>query len=54
MDALTWFKSVFHRGLTTPAPLRADVASEMWPDIPLHLAAARLRPESGRREAATR
>jgi hypothetical protein len=44
MDALTWFKSVLHRGLTTPDPLRADVATEMWPDVPLHLAAARLRP----------
>jgi hypothetical protein len=44
MDALTWFKSVFRRGLTTPAPLRADVASEMWPDVPLHLVAASLRP----------
>jgi len=44
MDALTWFKSVLHRGLATPAPLRAEVASEMWPEVPLHLAAARLRP----------
>ena len=39
MDALTWFKSVFQR-----APLRADVATELWPDVPLHLVAAHLRP----------
>jgi hypothetical protein len=44
MDALTWFKSVFRRELTTPDALRADVATEMWADVPLHLAAARLRP----------
>src|SRR5690349_14980377 len=44
MDALTWFKTVFHRGLATPAQMGADVATEMWPDVPLHLAAARLRP----------
>jgi len=44
MDALTWFKSVFQRALTTPASLRADMATEAWADVPLHLAAARLRP----------
>jgi hypothetical protein len=44
MDALTWFKSVFRRALTTSDPLRADLDTEMWPDVPLHLAAARLRP----------
>jgi hypothetical protein len=33
MDALTWFKSVFHR---------AQVKE--WADVPLHVAAARLRP----------
>ena len=41
MDALTWFKSVFRRAR---APVRADVASESWADVPLHLVAARLRP----------
>ena len=47
MDALTWFKSVFQRGLTTPAPLRADLATEEWADVPpLHLVAARLRPRA--------
>ena len=51
MDALTWFKSVFQRALTTPAPLRADVATEMWGDVPLHLAAARLRPATALAEA---
>jgi hypothetical protein len=44
MDALTWFKTAFRHGLTTPAPFRADVATERWADVPLHLAAARLRP----------
>jgi hypothetical protein len=46
MDALTWFKSVFHRESATP--LRADVATEQWDDVPLHLAAARLRPATAR------
>ena len=41
MDALTWFKSVFRRALMTPAPLRADVDTEMWDDVPLHRVAAR-------------
>src|SRR5262245_25673269 len=44
MDALTWFKSVFQRALATPAPPRVDMATEQWADVPLHLAAARLRP----------
>jgi len=46
MDALTWFKSAFHHAQATPAPVRADVASERWPEVPLHVAAARLRPPS--------
>jgi hypothetical protein len=45
MDALTWFKSVFRRALVmTPAPLSADVATELWDDVPLYQVAARLRP----------
>jgi hypothetical protein len=44
MDALTWFKSVFHRSRATPALLRADLATEQWADVPLHHMAARLRP----------
>jgi len=44
MDSLTWFKSVFQRAAATPASLRADAATEPWPDAPLHLVAARLRP----------
>ena len=39
MDALTWFKSVFHRA---PAPSGADSATDAV--VPLHVAAARLRP----------
>jgi hypothetical protein len=44
MDALTWFKSVFQPGAATHAPLRADLATAPWADVPLHVAAARLRP----------
>ena len=44
MDALTWFKSVFQRERATSASLHADVATEPWAEVPLHLAAARLRP----------
>jgi len=44
MDALTWFKSVFGRAPATSDRLRPEVAAEPWPDVPLHLAAARLRP----------
>jgi hypothetical protein len=44
MDALTWFKSVFHRGQPTQHLSRADAATESWADVPLHLVAARLRP----------
>jgi hypothetical protein len=44
MDSLTWFKSVFQRAAATPASLHADLATEQWPDVPLHLVAARLRP----------
>jgi hypothetical protein len=44
MDALTWFKSVFHRGRPTDDLSRADAATESWADVPLHLVAARLRP----------
>jgi hypothetical protein len=35
MDALTWFKAAIHREGATPEPS---------PAVPLHLAAARLRP----------
>jgi hypothetical protein len=48
MDALTWFKSVFQRGRETPGVLRADLATEQWTDVPLHLVAARLRPPVAR------
>ena len=48
MDALTWFKSVFQRARPTPDALRADLATEPWADVPLHLAAARLRPPPAR------
>jgi len=44
MDALTWFKSVLQRGGASSALLRADLATEEWADVPLHVAAARLRP----------
>lgn len=44
MDALTWFKSVFGHVPATADRSRPDVATESWPDVPLHLAAARLRP----------
>ena len=50
MDALTWFKSVFRRALATPA-LRADLATEAWDDVPLHLVAARLRPRAAPADA---
>jgi hypothetical protein len=42
MDALTWFKSVFQRARANP--LHADLATEPWGDVPLHVMAARLRP----------
>ena len=44
MDALTWFKSVFRGVPATSDRARPDVATEPWPDVPLHLGAARLRP----------
>jgi hypothetical protein len=44
MDSLTWFKSVFHREQATPPPVRTDGGTDARAYVPLHLAAARLRP----------
>src|SRR6266545_7023356 len=45
MDAFTWFKSVF-RGVEAvhQAPLRADLATERWADVPLIPVAGRSQP----------
>jgi hypothetical protein len=42
MDAPARFKSAFHGGRETPAPLQA--ARKAWAGAPLHVAAARMRP----------
>jgi hypothetical protein len=34
MDVLSWFRSVVLRARSAPAPLRADLATEAWPDVP--------------------
>jgi len=44
MDALTWFKTVFHRAQANPTALRADLATERWADVPLPPVPARPRP----------
>jgi hypothetical protein len=44
MDALSRFKSVYQNGRVSPALLRAERRTPGAADVPLHLAAARLRP----------